>query len=121
MEQTQITPELYAQVKAMVLEEQREARRVKAQENARLRHEIGRFWEPTLKKYTPLLAAKYRNVITNQPLDQVVADKLTEVKKMALHSVGEWNATDAYKHDKADEVNRIAGEIIDAIINKENK
>lgn len=125
MEQVQITPELYEQVKAMVIAEQRakakarEAARIERRkafeaENARAQN----MFEETRQKYTPLLAQRYKNTYINgcRSLYDVINIKFAEAKDLALRTLGYWNALDAYRDNKAEEVNKLVCEILDALL-----
>lgn len=125
MEQGQITPELYEQVKAMVLAEQRATAKAKAAERAERYKALmaedkkaQAMFEPTRKKYTPLLVQRYKNTFVsgNRPIYELIDARLTEAKNMALRTLGYWSAVDAYRDNKAEEVNKLAGEILDAML-----
>ena len=125
MEQVQITPELYEQVKAMVLKEQRETAKARAtarmerrkafeEENAKAQT----MFEATRQKYTPLLAQRYKNTYINgcRSLYDVINLKFAEAKDVALRTLGYWNALDAYRDNKAEEANKLVSEILDAML-----
>ena len=125
MEQTQITPELYEQVKAMVLAEQQATAKARAAERAARRRAIEEeyakaqaMFEPTRRKYTPLLAKRYQKTFMSggRSLYDIIDAKLTEAKTIALRTLGYWNAIDAYRDNKADEANQVASEILDALL-----
>lgn len=125
MEQTQITPELYEQVKAMVLAEQKATAKARAAERAErykaLTEEEKKaqaMFDATRIKYTPLLVERYKNTFVsgNRPIYELIEARLTEATNMALRTLGYRNALDAYRDNKAQEANQIAGEILDAMI-----
>ncbi len=125
----QITPELYEQVKAMVLEEIKATNKAKAQERAAVRAERRKafeqdrakaeaMFEPTRLKYTPLLAQRYRNTFISggRSLYDIISSKLAEAQDIAIRTLGYWNVIDVYRDNKAEEANHIAGEILDAML-----
>lgn len=125
MEQVQITPEIYEQVKAMVLAEQRATAKAKAAERAERRRVIEEeqakakaMFEPTRCKYTPLLAQRYKNTFINgcRSLYDVINVKFAEATNVALRTLGYWNVLDAYRDNKAEEANKLASEILDAML-----
>lgn len=125
MEQTQITPELYEQVKLMVLAEQRETAKAKAAERAERYKALAEedkkaqaMFESTRKKYTPLLVQRYKNTFVSggRSIYELIDARLTEAKNIALRTLGYQNAIDAYRDNKADEANKLAGEILDAML-----
>ncbi len=128
MEQ-QITPELYEQVKAMVLAEQKATKSAEAKARAAERAERRKafeeeskraqaMFEPTRLKFTPLLARRYQNTYMNgcRSLYDIITTKLAEATNAALRTLGYWNVLDAYRDNKAEEANKLAGEILDAML-----
>lgn len=123
MEQ-QITPELYEQVKAMVLAEQKATAKERAAERAERRKAFNEenakaqaMFEPTKRKYTPLLVQRFKNTFSGgRSLYEIIDAKLTEAKSIALRTLGYWSMLDAYRDNKAEEANQIAGEILDAML-----
>ncbi|MCM1296901.1 MAG: hypothetical protein NC311_15285 [Muribaculaceae bacterium] len=132
MEQVQITPELYEQVKAMVLAEQKATAKAIAEERAARAAEREKrrkaykeekakaqsMFEETRQKFTPLLVQRYRNTFINgcRSLYDIINLKFSEAVNLALRTLGYWNALDAYRDNKADEANKLVGEILDAMI-----
>ena len=125
MEQTQITPELYEQVKAMVIAEQRAKAKARAEARAERNRAFNEenakaqaMFEETRQKYTPLLAQRYKNTFMNgcRSLYDVINIKFAEARDVALRTLGYWNALDAYRDNKAEEANKLVGEILDAIL-----
>ena len=123
--ETQITPELYEQVKAMVLAEQRATAKARAAERAEQRKAFEEenakaqaMFEPTKRKYTPLLVQRYKNTFMSggRPLCEIIDAKLAEAKTIALRTLGYWNVLDAYRDNKAEEANKLVGEILDAML-----
>lgn len=136
MKQTQITPELYEQVKAMVLAEQRAINKAKAEDRAVRAAERERrrkvfeeenakaqaMFEETRHKFTPLLVQRYKNTFINgcRSLYDIINLKFSEAVNVALRTLGYWNVLDAYRDNKAEEANRLAGEILDAMLKTKN-
>lgn len=125
MEQVQITPELYERVKELVLKEQREKAKAKAAERAERRKAVEEeqakaqaMFEPTRRKYTLLLAQRYKNTFISgcRSLYDVINVKFAEARNLALRTLGYWNVLDAYRDNKAEEANELAGEILDAML-----
>lgn len=125
MEQTQITPELYEQVKAMVIAEQQAKAKARAEARAERNRAIEEeqakaqaMFDETRQKYTPLLAQRYKNTFMNgcRSLYDVINIKFAEARDAALRTLGYWNALDAYRDNKAEEANELVGEILDAIL-----
>ena len=125
MEQVQITPELYERVKELVLKEQREKAKAKAAERERRRKAVEEeqakaqaMFEPTRRKYTPLLAQRYKNTFISgcRSLYDVVNVKFAEARNLALRTLGYWNVLDAYRDNKAEEANELVSEILDAML-----
>ena len=123
--ETQITPELYEQVKAMVLAEQRATSKARAAERAEQRRAFEEenakaqaMFEPVRRKYTPLLVQRYKNTFMSggRSLYEIIDAKLAEAKTIALRILGYWNAIDAYRNNKAEEANQVASEILDAML-----
>lgn len=137
MNNTQITPELYEQVKAMVLEEikannrakakAREAERIAAHKReceakAKEEAEINNIVDPFRFKYTPLLAKRYERTFVSgtRSLYDVISIKLNEAVNTALQTIGIHSVVGAYRLGKLEEVIQMSGAILDAIISGGN-
>lgn len=135
MEQAQITPELYEQVKAMVLEEQRATNRAKAKARQQAREEewkreaeakrqeneaVNAIVEPFRYKYTPKLAKRYENTFMSggRSLYDIINAKLDEAVNIALRTVGIHSVSGAYRFGELDKVIQMASEILDAQLTK---
>lgn len=117
----QITPELYEQVKAMVLEEQRATNKARAKEREKAHREeleqVRAMFEPTRLKYTPLLAQRFKNTFTTgRTLYDIIDSKLAEAERIAVRTLGFYSNVDAYRDNKAEEANKLASEILDALL-----
>ncbi len=129
MEQVQITPELYEQIKAEVLAEYKATNKAKAKERAAERMERSKafaeenrkaeaMFEPTKVKYTPLLAQRFKNTFMSggRSLYDIISTKLAEAQDIAIRTLGYRDVLDAYRDNKAEEANKIASEILDAML-----
>lgn len=122
MNTEQITPELYEQVKAMVLEEIEATKKAKAEARKAARIEskeqAKKLFDPLRRKYTPLLVRKLRNSMPNgRSLEDRVEHEFWQVTRLALRTIGEFDEKSAYQNNKSEEANRVAGEILDAMLN----
>lgn len=121
MNKTQVKPELYEQVKAMVLAEIEE--RGKKRERAeKIQEAVKTAFEPTRRKYYPLLARAYKYAVScpgeHLDISNLVTVRYNEIMRLALSVVGESNERSAYLHGKAGEVNVIIDELLTALIPK---
>lgn len=133
MEQVQISPEIYEQVKAMVLNEQREtarerarqreearkeARRLAAEREERERNAIKAIVDPFRYKYTPLLAKRHERTFVSggKPLYDIIHAKLDEAMTTALRTVGIYSVSGAYRCGELERAIQIASEILDAML-----
>lgn len=122
MEQT-ITPEIYEQVKAMVLQEIKATNKARAEARQRARQEeaegVKRAFEPLRLKYTPLLAERFRNSFSpGMSLYDIIDGKLEQAIRIAIRTLGYYSMLDVYRNNKAAEANQIASEILDAMLKK---
>lgn len=121
MEQTQITPELYEQIKAEVLAEIKATNRARAKAREAERIAAMNMFATTVRKYWTLLYTKYvGRVAPNVRVEDTVEYKLQKAKYAALRSVGEFSEVDAYRHGKAEEANKALSEILNAMVNGGN-
>lgn len=119
----QITPEIYEQVKAMVLQEIKATNKARAEERQRARKEeaenIRKAFEPIRLKYTPLLSERFGNSYSpGKTLFDLIDSKLDQALRIAVRTLGFYSLTDVYRNNKADEANKLASQILDTMIKK---
>ncbi len=129
MEAVEISPEVYEavkeQVRAEVIEEYKEQKRREAKKREERRMAkmiaIDNLFKPTRSKYF-VKVVTYLNMLSRagQRFDtvQMVDQIFSETERLALKAIGEWSKESAYRHDKADEANKMAEEILENRINR---
>ena len=122
MEQT-ITPEIYEQVKAMVLQEIKATNKARAVERKRKAEaerkesaSIDLQLLPLKVKYVPLFAKRYEKTFFsgNKPLYQVVEGKIQEALTVALHMLRLSSVREAYRIGRLDEVIATTYKVLDS-------
>lgn len=122
MEQT-ITPEIYEQVKAMVLQEIKATNKARAVERKRKAEaerkesaSIDLQLLPLKAKYVPLFAKRYEKTFFsgNKPLYQVIEGKIQEALTVALHMLRLSSVREAYRIGRLDEVIATTYKVLDS-------
>lgn len=117
----QISPEIYEQVKAMVLAEINDKNKKREREE-QIQLGTKAAFEPTRRKYYPLLMRAYKYAVSppGQHLDlaDLVTVRFNEIMRLALAVVGEQTERDAYLHGKAGEVNVVIDELLIVLLEK---
>ena len=120
-----ISKELYEQIKAEVIEEWKEQKRMEAKKRAEQRMAkmiaVDNLFKPTRSKYF-MRVVEYLNMLSRagQRFDtvQMVDQIFSETERLALKAIGEWSKESAYRHDRAEEANKMAEQILDNKINR---
>ena len=114
-----ISQEVYEQVKAQVLSELKEERRERAKAREEEQDAIHRMFEPFRQAYYLRLVQRYehiRRLHTNLASAEITIEKwFEEIESMALSRIHETRKS-AYRNGRAEEVNRIAMEILETIL-----
>lgn len=106
----------YEQIKAQVLEEQKAARRARAEERERINAAAGQMFDDTEREYLPKLVVKMSRRTGNCDCAIACKRQIDEAIRSVLTIIGERSCKTAYLNGRAEEANMVLRQLLDEIL-----